>query len=403
MPEDHLSPHRARARLEFVSDRLLEDALRLARRLDATAIERDKRGGTPKGERDALRESGLLAASVAPELGGAGASFSQILDLVRLLSEVDSSIGHVFGFHHLMLATLHLFGEEPQWRPLHARTVEERLFWGNALNPLDPGTRLTRRGDAYVLTGSKSFSSGSVDADQLIVSALDEQGNLVVAALPARRTGILAGGDWDNLGQRQTDSGSVEFDDVIVSENELLRTPGPLSTPRSALRPLLAQLILCNVYLGLGQGALAKAQQLVLDSKRAWPGSGVSERRLDPYVRQRVGDLFAELEAARALADRAASRLDAALGRGAALTADERGNVAIGVATAKVQTSRAALRTTSEIFELVGASATRARLGLDRFWRNARTHTLHDPLDYKLRELGDHVLTEEPPQPSFYS
>lgn len=403
MPEDHLSFERARARLTFVTDSMLETTLRLARQLDATAIERDRRGGNPKVERDALRQSGLLAASVAPELGGAGASFAQILDAVRLVSEVDSSLGHVFGFHHLMLATLRLFGEERQWRPLHARTVEERLFWGNALNPLDPSTRLSRRGSDYVLAGVKSFSSGSVDADQLIVSALDEQGKLVVAAIPGSRAGVAPRGDWDNLGQRQTDSGTVEFHDVKVSESELLRSPGPLSTPQSALRPLLAQSILCNVYLGLGQGALFQARQLVLQAKRAWPASGVAEKRLDPYVRHRVGELFVELEAARVLTDRAARALDVALARGSELTPTERGAVAIDVATSKVQTSKAALRVTSELFELVGASATRASLGLDRFWRNARTHTLHDPLDYKLRELGDHFLTGEPPTPTFYS
>lgn len=403
MPEDHLSFERARARLAFVADPILETGLRLTRQLDATAVERDRRGGNPKVERDALRQSGLLAASIEPELGGGGASFGQILDLVRLLSEVDSSLGHVFGFHHLMLATLRLFGEERQWRPLFQRTVEERLFWGNALNPLDPGTRLERRGADYVLTGVKSFSSGSVDAEQLVVSALDEHGKLVVAALPGGRSGVVPRGDWDNLGQRQTDSGTVEFREVHVSENELLRNPGPLSTPQSALRPLLAQSILCNVYLGLGQGALFKARQLVHDAKRAWPASGVAEKRQDPYVRHRVGELFAELEAARALADRAARSLDVALARGAALTARERGAAAIDVATTKVQTSKASLRVTSELFELVGASATRASLGLDRYWRNTRTHTLHDPLDYKLRELGDHFLTGEPPTPSFYS
>jgi hypothetical protein len=48
-------------------------------------------------------------------------------------------------------------------------------------------------------------------------------------------------------------------------------------------------------------------------------------------------------------------------------------------------------------------SATAARYGLDRFWRNARTHTLHDPLDYKLRDIGNWALHGQWPTPSFYS
>jgi alkylation response protein AidB-like acyl-CoA dehydrogenase len=403
MVEDPWSQPAARRRLSFVTDPLLATGLGLIPGFAATAVERDRRGGCPKAERDALRRSGLLGASVDGDLGGAGAAFSAILDLVRLFSEVDSSLGHVFGFHHLMLATLRLFGGAEQWRPLHARTVEHRWFWGNALNPLDPGTRLQRGDKGYELNGVKSFSSGSVDADWLIVSALDADERLVVAALPGTRPGVTARADWDNMGQRQTDSGTVEFRQVALEEHELLRNPGPLSTPRSALRPLLAQLILANVYLGLGQGALANAVALVRGAKRAWPGSGVESKPQDPYVRQRIGDAFAELEGVRVLADHAARLLDGALDVGPALAAQQRGDVAVAVASVKVQASRAALRVTSEIFELVGASATKSSLALDRFWRNARTHTLHDPLDYKLRELGDVVLSGQPPKPSFYS
>ncbi|MFT7980835.1 monooxygenase, partial [Salmonella enterica subsp. enterica serovar Enteritidis] len=57
----------------------------------------------------------------------------------------------------------------------------------------------------------------------------------------------------------------------------------------------------------------------------------------------------------------------------------------------------------SRIFEATGARATHAALRFDRFWRNLRTQTLHDPLHYKLQELGDWVLNGTHPQPSFYS
>jgi alkylation response protein AidB-like acyl-CoA dehydrogenase len=73
------------------------------------------------------------------------------------------------------------------------------------------------------------------------------------------------------------------------------------------------------------------------------------------------------------------------------------------VATAKVAAGRCALDVTSTMFEVMGARATSARYRFDRFWRNARTLTLHDPLDYKVREVGDWVLNERFPEPSFYS
>ena len=80
-----------------------------------------------------------------------------------------------------------------------------------------------------------------------------------------------------------------------------------------------------------------------------------------------------------------------------------RGDVAVAVATAKMAATRAGLDLTSRMFEVTGARSTTAALRLDRYWRNLRVHTLHDPADYKLRELGDWALNGHHPKPSFYS
>jgi len=120
-------------------------------------------------------------------------------------------------------------------------------------------------------------------------------------------------------------------------------------------------------------------------------------------VQHRYGELSVLVRPAEVLADLAAQALDAVLARGDAVTAAERGRVAIAVAEAKAVAHRAALEVSSQVFELMGASSTSARLGLDRFWRNARVHTLHDPIDYKLRDLGRHALTGAWPEPTSYS
>jgi alkylation response protein AidB-like acyl-CoA dehydrogenase len=70
---------------------------------------------------------------------------------------------------------------------------------------------------------------------------------------------------------------------------------------------------------------------------------------------------------------------------------------------AKVAAGRTALDITSEVFEVMGARATSTKYRFDRFWRNARTLTLHDPLDYKVREVGNWFLNGQFPAPSFYS
>ncbi|HMJ10573.1 MAG TPA: acyl-CoA dehydrogenase family protein [Polyangiaceae bacterium] len=387
------------------AERNLRVAEDLARDFASTAVERDRRGGTAKRERDLLRQSGLLALSVPEEYGGLGAGWSQALELVRVIARADSSLGHLFGFQHLMLATTRLFGNREQWAELFRRSASERWFWGNALNPLDPRTTLSRDGTGYRLEGSKSFCSGASDSDMLIVSALHETEphRLVVAALPTARDGIRVHSDWDNMGQRQTDSGSVDFQRVRVEPHEVLTTPGPLGSTFASLRPCIAQAILANVYLGIAEGAFAEAQRYTKTQRRVWPGSGVTSPARDPYVLRHYGELWLALETAREVTDRAGILLEKSYELGDALTREQRGRTAIAIAAAKVATTRTGLDVTSRLFEVGGARATAANLGLDRYWRNLRTHTLHDPVDYKIRELGIFALSGELPEPSFYS
>jgi alkylation response protein AidB-like acyl-CoA dehydrogenase len=376
----------------------------LAEQFATTAVERDRKGGTPKRERDLLRQSGLLALSIPTELGGWGAPWSEVMAVVRTFARVDGSIAHVFGFQHLMLATVRLFGQREQWQPLLENTARQQWFWGNALNPLDTRTTLHRADGVLSISGQKSFCSGSPDSDMLIVSALrPPETRLAILALPTSRAGIRVKNDWDNMGQRQTDSGSVELDDVRVQASELLDQPGPLGSVFASLRPCIAQLILDNVYLGLAEGALEQAREYTKSSRRPWLGSGVASATEDPYVLHRYGDMWVGLESARVLTDRAGALLDQAWARGDDLTPEERGQTALAIATAKVSTTRVGLDVASQVFDVMGARATTYGAGLDRFWRNLRTHTLHDPVDYKLRELGRYALSAELPTPSFYS
>ncbi|HYQ16367.1 MAG TPA: acyl-CoA dehydrogenase family protein, partial [Polyangiaceae bacterium] len=337
-------------------DEIRAAAERLTQNLAESALERDREGGTAKRERDQIRASGLLASSIPTSYGGQGASWLQIMQLVRLISSADSSLGHLFGFHHLLVATVRLFGEPVQWESAYRESASGRLFWGNALNPLDPGTQLTRTDAGLVINGKKSFCSGALDSDRLIVSANDQVTNkLVVAAIPSDRAGIRYLRDWDNLGQRQTDSGSVELANVVIQPNELLTTPGPLGSPFASLRPCIAQLVLGNVYLGIAQGALEIAKPYTHTQRRAWPASGVASASEDPYVLARYGEFYLQVESARLLADAAGSLLDEAWDAKEDTTPEARGRAALAIAATKVATTRASLDVSTRIFDVMGA------------------------------------------------
>ncbi|GFM80150.1 FMNH2-dependent monooxygenase [Pseudomonas cichorii] len=387
----------------FTSPLLL--ARNLAAEFSINAAERDKNGGTPLAERDALRRSGLLALSIPTRFGGLGANWQETFDVVREFARVDSSIAHVFGFHHLMLATVRLFASPEQWHPWFEQTARQNWFWGNALNPLDTRTVMKTFDGWREFSGRKSFCSGASDSEMLIASAVDENagGKLVIAAIPSGRTGITLHDDWDNMGQRQTDSGSATFERVRIEESELLLDPGPLSTPFACLRPLIAQLHFTNLFLGISEGAFEEARQYTLKESRPWFTSQARDISEDPYVLRHYGEFWAALEGTRALVERACVQLDEAWNKGPELSSEERARLALSISSAKVAATRTGLDLCSRLFEVTGARATHAALRLDRFWRNLRTQTLHDPLDYKLHELGDWALNGKRPTPTFYS
>jgi len=365
----------------------------LAMRLAETAIERDRRGGLPKVERDLVRASGLLTLTIPARFGGADQPLSVMLDVVREIARVDPSIAHVLAFHHLMLASVRLYGSEAQWSRAYGEAAEQGLFWGNALNPKDTRTVTRVDGTRVRFDGTKSFCSGAGDSDRLLVSAHDaDSQKLVVAMIPTARPGVRVLGDWDAMGQRQTDSGTVVLDDVEVHADELLRTPGPMGSVFASLRSCIAQSILVHVYLGIAEGAF--------EAVRA--GCMGPSTPLDPIGALRGGELYLELESASLLAARARGALDAAWARGDDLTASERGETAIAIALAKAGTTKAGLAVTTRMFELLGARSTLREPALDRYFRNLRTHTLHDPVDTKLRELGAYALTDALPVPGFY-
>jgi alkylation response protein AidB-like acyl-CoA dehydrogenase len=395
-PMDNLSP-KFSGSLQLIAEQLSEY-------LAQTAADRDVQGGTPYEQRQVVRESGLLKLLIPQALGGLGGSWTEIYKIIRIIAKVDSSIAQVFAFQFLMLASIRLYGSNDQWKSLFKETANKNLWWGNALNPLDNRTIATRVDGHLVFNGQKSFCSGATDSDFLIVSAIEEDTNrFIVAAVPTKRNGIQLSGDWDNMGQRQTDSGSAEFTNLRVEYHELLMNPGPLSSPFSSLRSLVAQLIFTNIYLGIAEGALEEGVKYTRKNSRVWSASLAKNIQEDPYTLLHYGEFWSSLNAGSVLADHAADLLDKAWQQDINLTEEARGKVALAIFSAKVNITKAGLDVTSRVFEVAGARATTAKLRMDRYWRNLRVYTLHDPVDYKLKDLGDWVLNATYPTPSFYS
>ncbi|MBB3398887.1 MULTISPECIES: acyl-CoA dehydrogenase family protein [unclassified Rhizobium] len=370
--------------------------------LSKRAAQLDRDGRPPLSEIVKLKNAGLLNALHAPEIGGGGLNWVDGLKLTRILARGESSIGQLLGYHFVNSQYVYWAFDEARARVLGSETVAKNLYWGAAVNPRDTGLVLTRRGSGYVLNGRKSFSTAAHVSDYINANAsLD--GKSVGFAVPTSRSGYMANDDWDNFGQRLSDSGSVEFRDFPVYEEDFVDAPGALAPVLATFNTPLIQLVFVNFYLGTAEGALQAAIDYVRTTTRPWITSGVERAADDPYILERIGEFTAALKASAALADHAAAAVQASLARGHHVTARERGEAAAEAYAAKVHATHVSLDITSRVFELTGARSTAERYRFDRFWRNVRTHTLHDPVFYKAKEIGEFVLNDKIPEVSLYS
>ena len=229
----------------------------------------------------------------------------------------------------------------------------------------------------------------------------------IFAIVPSRQDGIVFHDDWDNLGQRLTESGSVTVDDVRVPWEQAAGYVDREFQPRTynTLNVPLIQLVFTNFYLGIAEGALRTATTYTRHRTRPWPYAvDVKETGADEfYILETYGDLRSKLWAAEALAERAAEAIERINEHAATVTPQERGEAAVLIAAAKQRAIDTGLEIGTRIFEVTGARATASSVGLDIFWRNIRTHSLHDPVAHKRAEVGRYTLLGELPEPTWYT
>lgn len=388
----------------LTDDPWLAKARDLAARLAEDAVARDQAGGRPTVQADLLRASGLTTIHLPKQYGGEGASWSQILRITRELAKVDGSVAHLYGYQHIPLMVVYRLATEAQRQRWLTDTARRRLFWANAGNVAARSSSGVQHGDHWIISGYRPFSSGSHVADYLMIAFEDPEGRRKTAIIPTDRTGLEIVHDWDGFGQTQTGSGTVRYHDLRLENDEVIEAASPEGIPNQGevhpLDTLTSQVqhsVLMNVFIGSALGALETARDYTRDHSRPFVYSGVERATDDPWIQSHYGDLALKTAAALQLAERAGAALDDAWAKGEALTFAERGEVAIACAAANVFAGDVALEVTSRIFELTGTRSTSRKYGFDRFWRNVRTHTLHNPAEYKKRSVGKWLLSGEFP------
>ena len=370
----------------------IEVATKLAARFAEGASARDRNRDRPLAELDAFSQSGLWAINVPKAFGGPDVSYVTLAKVIEIISAADPSLGQIPQNHLGVVAAIRTVSDPAQQKLLFDEVLKGTRF-GNAFSEFGSKraaefeTKFTDAGDHVVVNGRKFYSTGALLAHLVPIVALDEEGRAWYAIADRNAPGLTVIDDWSSFGQRTTASGTVILENVTVPKSHLV--PGYKGYDHPTADGAIFQIIQAAVDTGIAKAAIDETVAFVRTKARPWIDSGLDHASQDPYTIQAIGDLTLKLHAAEALLERSGRAVDAAV---EAPSAETVAFAQIAVAEAKVLSTEIAIEATNRLFELAGTRSTLAVHNLDRHWRNARTHTLHDPVRWKYAILGNYFL-----------
>lgn len=375
-----------------------EGALRAATALASVyaegAAKRDAERILPAAELDLLSASGLLGITVPPEYGGLGLSAETVASVFALLASGDPSIAQIPHSHFVYVNALRHQGTEAQKAFFFGEVLAGKRF-GNAQsevgtkNVRDYRTTLHPAGEGtWRLEGVKGYSTGALFADWIpVLTHLGVDGPLHVAWVDRNAPGVTVVDDWNGMGQRTTASGTVRLEDVEVHDSRI--TPYHLTFEGPQTYGAFAQLLHAALDVGVARRAITEAAEFVRTKSRPYPDAQVERAADDPLVVQAFGQMEVGIRAAEALLAEAGRAVDRAEAR---LTAESAAKASLAVAAARASSTEVSVEVGSRVFEVCGTRSALDSLNLHRHWRNARTHTLHDPAAWKVQHLGRFVV-----------
>ena len=374
----------------------------LFQRIEAGTLEREKNRILPHEQIQWLKEAGFGAVRVPKAFGGGGVSQKQLFQLLIELAKADSNVVQALRGHFA-------FVEDR----LNAHKTEDQTVWfqhfvkgdlvGNAWTEIgkveigDVGTRVTENKQGQlVVNGQKYYSTGTIFADWIDLFALDETTNQhVIAAVSTQANGIQISDDWDGFGQRTTGSGTLIIQNVAINRDHIL----PFEN-RFKYQTAFYQVVHLATLAGIALSAVDIFTQEVRKRSRIYSHGNAQLVREDAQILQVIGKASAQAYAAETIVLRTAEALDAAYfnhfegDENADLRANDRAE--LESSQGQVVISELVLKLTTELFNALGASASTTEKQLDRFWRNARVVSSHNPLIYKEKVIGDWEVNQAP-------
>ncbi|MCF8998078.1 SfnB family sulfur acquisition oxidoreductase [Acinetobacter nectaris] len=370
----------------------LEVAQKLSQQFQIEASHRDKTRTLPFAEIDAFSQSGLWAITVPKQYGGAEVSSWTVAQVIALFSGSDGSIGQIPQNHFYALEVLRTTGTEVQKQKLYKEVLNGRRF-GNALaefkskNASQKNTYITPYQQGYLIQGEKFYCTGSIYAHRIPTLVKYDNGLEYLAFVPRDSEGLSIVDDWSGFGQRLTGSGTVKFDHVYVDAEDIIPFSPVFSEP-SLVGPY-AQLMHASIEVGIARASFEETL-LQVRHARPWIDANIDVATQDPLTLYELGQVAVDVKASELLLKKAANFIDFIKPK---VSKENIAEASIHVARVRAHSTETALQASSKLIELAGSrGGSQSKTGLDRHWRNARVHTLHDPVRWKYYFIGNYRL-----------
>lgn len=354
---------------------------------------RDQNRVLPTEQIVQFSQKGLGGIRVPQQYGGAFVSNKTLAHVFRILTKADANVGQIPQNQFGLLNFINITGSDSQKQFIYSEILAgKRIANGgpekNSRDTKAIQTTLSFENNKYVLNGEKFYSTGTSFADWLAIRALHPEGYTVLVIVDRHAEGVEVINDWNGFGQRTTASGTVKLNNVEVDPALFFDERIIADTPN--VRGAYSQLLQVAIDVGIAEAAF---DDTLASIRKARPiiDSGVEKASEEHYSLQEVGKLNILLDAAILLLDDAAEYLDE-LDQLTEISAEQAARASILVAEAKIYANDAALHISEKLLELGGSRASLSQHNLDQHWRNARVHTLHDPVRWKFHAIGDYYL-----------
>ncbi|MGV1831998.1 acyl-CoA dehydrogenase family protein [Agrobacterium vitis] len=363
--------------------------------------QRDATRTLPRAEVARLKALKFGALLLPEDKGGLAATPLEFFALLVELAEADSNVAQIFRAHFGLLGQLI---DEPSnaW----TRRCIEIIGSGELISAAATevgnaalgkfSTSITTTDEGNRLNGQKFYTTGALFSEWVTVSGLNNADESILALVKTTAPGTSIVDDWNGFGQRLTASGTAIFDQVVLHDDDI--------APSASRWPFLtafAQLAHLATLAGIGRAASSAVADYVRSRKRTYSHAAAGIASDDPQVLQLVGKVFANAHGANSVVLSAADAYHRAIAEGL------RDRTAVGELEVQIYQSQVVvhqliLDATTVLFDGLGASALSNELGLDRYWRNARAISSHNPVIYKERQVGDFAVNGSLP-PDFWT